>query len=194
MTPEEFARDSWQHGGTAAPLPPLNELRARADRLRRKIVRRNWIEYVAGIFVIAVFGAGALIAPLPALRIGSALIVGGTLVVLWQLHRRGSPLTPMEHGGALSLLDFQRRELVRQRDALDSVFVWYLLPLIPGMATILAAPLLSVPMDQWQWPPAEVLRAMGFSVLIFAGVYFINKRAARQLQGRIDQIDALRTA
>ena len=194
MTPEEFARDSWQHSGSAAALPPLDELRDRADRFRRKIVRRNWIEYAAGAFVILAFAAVALFVPLPALRIGAALVIGGTCVVLWQLHRRGSPLTPMEHGGAMSVLDYQRRELVRQRDALDSIFTWYLLPLIPGMLTIMAAPLLSLPVSQWQWPPAEVLQTIGLVAFVFAAIYLLNKRGARQLQVRIDAIDALRAA
>lgn len=192
MTPDEFARGSWQDSGSTAALPPLEELRERADRFRRKIVRRNLIEYAAGAFVVAAFAALALFGPLLALRIGSALVVGGTCVVLWQLHRRGSPLSPMEHGGKLSVLDYQRLELLRQRDAVDSVFVWYLLPLIPGMLVVLASPWLSQPIAQWEWPPAEVLRAMAFPAFFFLFVYLLNKVAARRLQGRIDEIDALR--
>lgn len=191
MTPEEFARGSWQDGTAAAPLPPLEELRGRADRFRRKIVRRNWIEYAAGIFVLVAFGFGMVTAPLAALRIGCALTVGGTLVILWQLHRRASPLTPMEQGGQLSVLDYQRRELVRQRDALDSIFTWYLLPLVPGMLVILASPLLSLPLAQWDWPPVDAQMAMAFPVFVFVVIYLLNKRAARQLQGQIDEIEAL---
>ncbi len=191
MTPEEFVRGSWQDGAAAAPLPPLEELRGRADRFRRKIVRRNWIEYAAGIFVLVAFGFGMVTAPLEALRIGCALTVGGTLVILWQLHRRASPLTPMEQGGQLSVLDYQRRELVRQRDALDSIFTWYLLPLIPGIVVLYASPMLSLPMAQWAWPPMDVVRPMGLTAVFFAFVYLLNKRAARQLQGQIDEIEAL---
>ncbi|MEL1250632.1 hypothetical protein [Aurantiacibacter gilvus] len=194
MNPEEFARGSWQDSGSAAALPPLEDLRARADRFRRRIVRRNWIEYAAGIVVVVLFAAVALFVPLPALRIGAALVIGGTCVVLWQLRRRGSPLSPMEHGGQLSVLDYQRRELVRQRDALDSIFTWYLLPLVPGMLVILASPLLSLPLAQWEWPPVDAQMAMAFPVFVFVLIYLLNKRAARQLQQQIDEIDALRAA
>ncbi len=191
MTPEEYARDSWQSGGAAAPLPPLEELRKRADKFRRKIVRRNWIEYAAGLFVIVMFGIGAVGAPLLALRIGCALVVGGTLVVLWQLHKRGSPLTPPTHGGQLSVLDYRRRDLARQRDALNSIFVWYLLPLIPGGLVVLASPILSLPVSEWQLPPLSVLPGFILPVAFFIGVYALNKWAARKLQGEIDEIDAL---
>ena len=191
MTPEEYARDSWQTSGAAAPLPPLKDLRARADKFRRKIVRRNWIEYAAGLFVIVAFGIGAIAAPLLALRIGSSLIVGGTFVILWQLHKRGSPLTPPTHGGQMSVLDYRRRELARQRDALDSIFVWYLLPLIPGMLVVLAAPVLSLPMSEWQLPPLSAVPGLAMPVVIFAGIYALNKFTARRLQAQIDEIDAL---
>ncbi len=191
MTPEEFARDSWQSGEASAPLPPLDELRERAERFRSKIVRRNWTEYAAGLLVIVMFGLGVLFAPLPALRIGSALVVGGTLVIMWQLRSRGSPLAPPTHGGQLSVLDYRRRELARQRDALDSIFTWYLLPLIPGMATIMAAPLLSTSPAEWQMPPFEMWRTIGIIVAVFVGIYALNKWGARKLQQEIDEIDAL---
>ncbi len=194
MTPDEFARESWQSRAHVAPLPPLEELRARADRFRRKIERRNWIEYMAGAIVIVAFLAIALLVPLPGLRIGSALMIGGTGVVLWQLHRRASPLSPMEHAGQFSVLDYQRRELVRQRDAIDSVFTWYLLPLIPGMAVVMAAPILSSPWNQWEMPPADALMSMGFVVGVFAVIYALNKWGARKLQRQIDEIDAMRSA
>ncbi|WP_052768968.1 hypothetical protein [Aurantiacibacter marinus] len=192
MTPEEHARASWQNEGETMPLPPIEELRARADQFRRTIVRRNWGEYAAGAFVILAFSTMAVTGPLLAMRIGAALIVGGTCVVLWQLHRRGSPLSPMEHGGQLSVLEYQRRELVRQRDALASVFRWYLLPLMPGMAIMMLAPLLSTAPAQWAMPPATALLAMASVVAVFAGIYVLNKWGARKLQSEIDEIDFLK--
>lgn len=191
MTPEQHALESWRSAATGAPLPPLDELRTRADKFRRKIQRRNWIEYAAGAFVIACFGLGIFLAPLLAMRMGCALVVGGTCVVLWQLHRRGSPLNPPEHGGQLTLLEYRRRDLMRQRDALDSIFVWYLLPLIPGLAVLMAAPLFSLPFSEWQMPSASALPGLVFPPLVFVAIYALNKWAARQLQKDIDEIESL---
>lgn len=191
MMSDKIARDSWKAADTTTPLPALDELRARANKFRRVIRRRNLVEYAAGILVIVMFGIGALTAPLLALRVGCAMVAGGTCVVMWQLYRRGRPLSPPEHGGRLSVLEFQRRELARQRDALDSIFTWYLLPLIPGMAVIMAAPLLSLPPDAWRMPPADALFVMATVVGVFAAVYLLNKWGARRLQRQIDEIDAL---
>ncbi len=191
MTPEEFARDSWQTASATTALPPLEELRARADKFRRQIARRNWIEYAAGLFVIIAFGVMTFVMPVPAMRIGSAMVVGGTCVLLWQLHKRGTPLTPPTHGGQLSVMEYRRCDLAKQRDALDSIFTWYLLPLIPGMLVLIAAPFLSTSFDEWQMPPADFWLAVAFIVAVFGGVYALNKWAARKLQQEIDEIDAL---
>ena len=92
----------------------------------------------------------------------------------------------------MPLLEYQRRELVRQRDALDSIFTWYLLPLIPGMAVIMLAPLLSTPLADWEWPPADGLFVMAAVIAVLVGIYALNKFGARYLQGQIDEIDAVR--
>lgn len=192
MSPEDHARISWQNEGTAMPLPSIEELHARADRFRRKIRRRNLVEYTGGAIIIAFFAVLMVVLPLPAMRTGLLTAIVGVCVVLWQLHKRGAPLSPPEHGGQVPLLEFQRRELVRQRDALDSVFSWYLLPLVPGMLLVHSAPLI----DGWllgQMDGADSpVSGIALGMLIFGVVYWLNKRGARKLQGRISEIDALR--
>lgn len=189
MTPEEFARESWRQGnGEDAPaLPPLNELRRRADKFRRKIIWRNRIEYIAGGFVILAFSVIALLMSLPVMRIGAALIIAGTGLVMWQLHRRGGPLSPARDGGALPLLDYQRRELVRQRDALDSIAIWYLLPLVPGMIVFMAGSFL----DEGRAPTSGDWLRLASVGIVFVAIWIVNKVAARQLQTKIDSIDAM---
>lgn len=192
MTPEEFARDSWQSENAGTPLPPISELRERADKFRSKIKRRNMIEYLAGVLVIATFGTIAWLVPIESLRIGAALLIGGTCVVLWQLHRRTTPLRPLENGGQLPVLEYGRRELVRQRDALKSIFSWYLLPMVPGTTVLLAMPLL-----ESNWPMGSlstldlIIRPL-FVIGVLATIFAINQIAAQKLQREIDEIDTLR--
>lgn len=194
MTPEQTARDSWQKEGNAMPLPPIEELRARADRFRRKIRRRNLLEYLAGAIIIVFFGAAAVTIPLPGMRIAAVTLIIGTCVVLAQLHRRGTPLTPPRDGGQMPVLEFQRRELVRQRDALDSILVWYLLPLLPGAILMHAVPWIDGQYFGQTEELSRTLTRVAVTIVIFGGVYWMNKRGARKLQGRISEIDAMRAA
>ena len=90
----------------------------------------------------------------------------------------------------MPIYDFLRAQLVRQRDALKSVFWWYMLPFIPGLAMILIGNGMETPAGQG--PPIWV-RWLALAVMagVFAGIWWLNQRVARKLQRHIDEIDAL---
>ena len=181
-------------------MPNIEELRAKAPKFHRKIKRRNMAEYIAGIFVIIGFGWMMVFGPLPwtptvipptIIRLGAALVLAGTAIVLWQLHKRTHPLSPPKDGGLHSILDFQRRELERQRDAVDDVFFWYILPFVPGLVVMNAVPMVLAPViGDASW--LQVLAKISIIPIALIAVWWVNKRAARKLQAEIDQIDALR--
>jgi len=192
MTGSDPVIQAWQAWAAKAPPPALAELRAGADRFHRAIRLRNRMEYGASVLVVICFTAYAFLLPHPIARIGAALIVLGTFYVVWQLHRRASAVDVPGVEGALPLLAHQRAQLVRQRDALAKVWLWYLLPFAPGLAVMMFGP--TIARD-----PAALLH-MGwgnsasilFVMAVFAGIWWLNHRAARKLQKAIDEIDALR--
>lgn len=192
MTPEDYVRDSWKGDSASKTLPQITELRERADKFRSKIVRRNRFEYSAGVLVITVFAVLAWLVPIETLRIAAALLIGGIGVVMWQLHRRTTPLTPPENGGQLTVLEYRRRELVRQRDALKSTVTWYLLPLVPGAAVLLAMPVLEPNWPLGSVSTLDLIIRPFFALAVLGAVYAINQISARKLQHEIDEIDALR--
>lgn len=192
MTPEDYVRDSWKGDSASKALPQITELRERADKFRSKIVRRNRFEYSAGVLVITVFAVLAWLVPIETLRIAAALLIGGIGVVMWQLHRRTTPLTPPENGGQLTVLEYRRRELVRQRDALKSTVTWYLLPLVPGAAVLLAMPVLEPNWPLGNVSTLDLIIRPFFALAVLGAVYAINQISARKLQHEIDEIDALR--
>lgn len=191
MSESDRARRAWQASADDARLPELDAVRAGADLFYRRIRRRNRIEYVASAFVIICFSAYALFLPSPVARLGALLVVIGTAFMAWQLHRRGSAVAPPDAGGSLPLLAHQRSQLVRQRDACAGVFRWYLLPFLPGLALMVLAP----PAGQARgaFPPLDPgqLIAAAVVALVFAGIWWLNRLAARKLQRAIDEIDAL---
>ena len=148
MTTHDPILSAWRTA-PAQPSPvDTAVLRAEADRFARTIRRRNALEYAAGVLVLAGCVGIAVALPLLSARVGAILLAAGIIIVLWQLHRRASPLDPAREGGMMSITDFRRRELERQRDALASVFTWYLLPLIPGAMVLMAVPWLETPMAE----------------------------------------------
>ena len=178
-------KNAWKHQ-PAAPLVLENaELEKRASRFQRTVRIRNAVEYGAGVLVMLVFLWYAWQFPGVLMRTGSLLTAAGVGVVLWQLHRRASARAmPAERAG-LSCLDFHRAELERQRDALRSVWRWYIAPLVPGVVV-------------FRWGVETELadstlfaRGPGANLFIagvFAAVIGLNLWSAHRLQKHIDAL------
>jgi hypothetical protein len=103
--------------------------------------------------------------------------------VLVQLHRRASARAPSVGGLGRPCLDLHRDQLVRQRDALASAWAWYVLPLAPGML-VFSAGMAAVPAVG----PTIAACAAAATAGVFAGIAWINRRAAARLQEEIDRL------
>lgn len=190
MNMSDPVRKAWQASAGDSPLPDLDTVREGADLFFRRIRRRNRIEYATAALVIPFFGYAALTLPSSTIRVGAALVVLGTLFVIWQLHRRDSAVPPPGEA-ALPLIAHQRAQLVRQRDALASVGLWYLLPLVPGLSLIVLARAIDGGVEALARMSWFQIFWIGLVVLIFAGIWWLNRAAARMLQAEIDALDAL---
>lgn len=201
MTKESIANmcDLWQsQPGERLRLSP-EDLQRRMSKFERTIARRNLLEYVAAAFVIAIFVYYAWMFPTLLLRLGCGLLIVGTLYVVYQLHRRASARPVPADFGLRSCADFQRAELERQREALRSVWSWYLMPFLPGMFVFLFGLYEFVRrIAQAAGRPFHAgiaVGALGFVVLcvlaVFVGIWRLNQWAADKLQAQIDQLTAL---
>lgn len=194
MTEHDDLQALWQSQAVEAAPMHLDEIRKRAGRLRGRVRIRNLIEYAAGLIVVPSFVSMAIHAGEPLIRIGAALTAAGALFALWQLHRRGGARPPGD-AEAGALFDVLRGELARQRDALASVWLWYLAPFVPGMALIL--------LGRWLHPIEKLGRSVEtdrtmivmtavITLLIFLVSHLANRLGAKALQRQIDDLDALR--
>jgi len=187
---DDPAKEAWQASVEIAGAPPLEEVRKGADKFYRRIRRRNAVEYVACVVVVVAFTSYVFNLPHVLQKVGSAMIVLATFYVAWQLHRRASA-EPPEKAGTMPLMAFARAQMLRQRDALRSIFWWYILPFIPGLVVMTVGNGMD-PEFAAKGPPLWVrwlvFAGMGAAL---AGVWWLNQYGARKLQGRIDEIDAL---
>jgi hypothetical protein len=164
----------------------VDEIRQRAGKFQRKIYWRNAREYVAALVVLAIFGFDFWHTSDALARVAFGLIIAGTLYVMWNLHERGASRSLPADLGLASGLDFYRLELERQRDLLRSVWSWYLGPMIPGLVVLMVARGRTNPSRLWPVGLSSALIA-----LVFVSAWWLNQRAARRLQGRIDELNAL---
>ena len=185
--PGNDLRKLWQNQKTEDVAMSIEAIRKKAHKFQRRILWRNVREYAAAVLVVAGFGFHFWTLDGFLLRTGSVLVILGTLYVVYQLHKRGSSQPVSAQTGLRPCLDFHRRELVRQRDALQSVWRWYLLPFVPGVAVFLLGRAIENPPGHWA--PLSVTVA-GF-VIIFVFVIKLNQWGARKLQRQIDALDDL---
>jgi len=187
--PSDFDPQSlWQSQKKEHDAMSLAAIHANARKLETRVQRRNAIEYVSCGIVLVAFAPALLKTTSWMIQGGAGLLMLGVLVVAWQLHRRGSvEATPNAGEG---LVDSYRRQLIRQRDALRSVGLWYLGPLTPGLVLMMTG--------FWFWPPprwqTQAQHHIGLAimyavmVLLWVGVWALNQWGARRLQKMIDQL------
>lgn len=172
----------------------IEELQRAARKFSRKIRWRNVREYVAAAVVVAWMGFYFVRLHWMLERLGSALVIAGVAYVVWRLHRSGPASGNAETMDARSCLDFYREELVRQRDLLKSVWLWYLSPLIPGLVVLLLGTLqATLAQPGAQGHEGKIVARFGATLaecaVVFGVVGWLNARAARGLQRKIDELD-----
>ena len=176
-------KNLWLEQETEKVTITLDEIRHRATRFERRILWRNLREY--GGAAMAVTYLTATLFRLHGWHlVPPVLLIVGALYVIYQLYRRGSRSVPAD-AGTRSLLEFHRVELERQRDALRSIWSWYLLPFVPGFA----AALVQIAVEQGIG--VRFIAMAAFFALILGGVSALNQWAARKLDRKIDEVKAL---
>lgn len=165
---------------------------ARANAFAGQIARRNRRERIAGLIQLPFWGglAGFFLWEGETL-IGLALLMigGGVLVVLRNLARRAGNLDAQPEDPCLIHLERQYRH---QYDALQSVTVWYIGPLVPGVLAFFAAVTAGVA-ESKGWVAALEGAAWPFAIsfTIFAVVILLNRRAARTIAADLARLKAL---
>lgn len=180
-------RNVWQKQEVDRVTIAIDDLRRRALRFERRVHWRNVREYVAGAVVCVFFAA--MLAHAHGWQITApALLIAGVAYILFQLHQRGSARSLPAQAGIMATLEFHRRELERQRDALKSVWRWYLLPIAPGCIASALVTAIDRGVDFRLWI------GVGIMVSIFYFVWRLNAAAARRLEGKIEELKAMESS
>jgi hypothetical protein len=196
MTEKPFKADSYQALWQSMPTEPVvitpYEMRMRAALFEGRIRRRNRIEFIACAIVVAIFCWYATWPRFTILwPIANIMIALSAIYVAFNLHKRGKAGATPDGGTVASLAEFQRQELIRQRDALRSVGTWYLLPFVPGLL------LWFVAMWMGRGPHAAnpaafaagLVMTFVFCVAVFGLIWMLNLLGAARLQRMIDDLD-----
>ena len=181
----------WQAEDAAGIFTRPEELVHRTSRFERQVRRRNLIEYAAGALLLCL--------EVPAfvmfVAIGEPMMAGamvlmalGTLWVLWNQYKRASMQRRRPEEDCRSHLVAQYR---RQAEALRTVPLWYIGPLLPGVLGVYGAVAFKAigKVDAWDIL-AEMGPPFGATLAFFGFVMWLNQRAARGLRRQADELEA----
>lgn len=163
----------------------VEEIRVEAQRLHDRWRRRNIREYIAATITALIFLLEILFInfPLP-IRVALVLFILGVPVFVYRLRKRAAPRALPANLGS-SCLDFHRRELERQRDALRGFRSLVLPPFLPGGLVLI----ISMALGPRQ-PQGLIMALIVTAFFALMGTFFarLNQRAARRLQHKIDEL------
>lgn len=174
----------WKEQPVSVTTYSPDQLRARLRKQHGAFRLRNLVEYVAGGLVILGFGSYLLLPFSLLIKVSCVVLIASTLYVMRQLHQRASAARPPAEG---DLASFHREQLMRQHEALSTVWRWYLLPFVPGMTLMLIAQALVLPTGRWLFAAV----GCGLILAVFGLIWALNHHAAREIARQIDELDRL---
>jgi hypothetical protein len=179
---EQNVKAIWQSLPTELANISEPQLQQHVAGFRRLISRRNLQEGFCALMVSIIFGYYAWTLPEYFMRIGSAFIVVGSLVILYQLRFRAGLQKPSPEQLGLPSAMYVRQELVRQRDLLRGIWLSQFVPLLPGFGLFFWGMAQPNPAD-FPWQITAVI------IIPFVVVFVMNVRTAQKLQIEIDKLD-----
>ena len=186
--PDQVVQSVWQQQPSEGRGPSIENIRRQAGKFDRQIAWRNVREYAGALVAAVCFAAIFWGASDVLVRVGAASIVAGLLYVVWHLHAQGASRRLPAELGQTTGLEFLKADLARQRDLLRGVWRWYLGPPLPGMVLLFVATARANHASAATWANAVSAAVIA---LVFVVVGQVNARAAKALQARIDELDAL---
>jgi hypothetical protein len=180
-------RGQWQSQPGEGAKMSVENIRVEAQRFHDRIRRRNIREYGASVITALIFSMELVFIPFPLpIRVALVMFIAGLLVFVHQLRKRSSPRVLRENLGA-ACLDFHRRELERQRDVLQGIWLWgILMPFAPGALVVIISVAFVTPFLPYGLIMAVIMTAVFAS--LFTGFALLNRQAARRLQRKIDEL------
>ncbi len=181
-------QETWQAQTKEDEMIALADLQKKMGSFRKKILRRNWIEYGGVPVITIIFGGLALHYGGTLFVMGCAAIIAGVLIGVSYLRKHGSPLSIPQDATLVEYVRCHRAELTRQRDLLRSAPLWYVGPILPGMVLFLAGAQENGVIGANE-PPVEARLVV--VVVVFSVAIVWNLYKAHTFQKEIDALDQM---
>jgi len=185
----------WQSQPMEDTPVSLSDLQSRASALKSRVRWRNVVLYLYSAFNIVAGGWLIYKRVFPLMTYPMILMIAAHLFVLWQVVRRAGNRRIPEGSTGLAGLSYLREQFERQRRALSSAWLWYILPFMPPflwelgiwLHNILAHPGTAAQAASLRMFVATVVGA----VLFWGTVWWLFQRGARRWRSELRALDGV---
>lgn len=161
------------------------DLQSSLDDFNKKVKYRDWREQLAVAIIIPAFAYSAYAIPFLLTKIASVLIIGYGIFVVLRLRSAKKHKPGAFTETYLDYLHKTRNYLLVQKQLLDSVLYWYILP---GMTLTMLFTLGFGITDRLK----PILKMAAINVALAVATYFLNKSAVKkEIVPRLAKVDEL---
>lgn len=190
-TPLDDIRELWSSQATGTFRLSLDEVHARMERYNRRSRRTSFDVILTSVCVIFINIAAMVLFHNLLLRVGAILTIASFGYLAWETRSSGreekEAARLAAESGTIDAVAFHREQLRRQQQRHSGIRFWRRwLILLPGITFFLGFAQARPDLTAYAW-----VQAITFVIAIVIMIP-LNRRAVRQLQKRIDELDQLR--
>jgi hypothetical protein len=163
------------------------DVQSSLDRLHRFVKYRDLMDTIPAIIIIPAFAFYTFIGPFTLSRIASGFIALWAIYLIIRLRKAKKNKPGAMTGTYLEYLRTNRRFLMDQKELMETVLYWVVIPLITLVSLFFIGVFIGRP-----GPPIKRAIALGGNVVLGIVVYFMNKWAVKkQIMPRLEKVDKL---
>lgn len=161
------------------------DVQSSLDHFHKKIKYRDLREQIAALVVIPVFAYYVYHIPYTLTKIASALIVLWVIYVMIRMRNAKKHKPGAFTESYMEYLYKSREYLKIQKQLLDNVLYWYILPVVIFVFLFTMGPGIT-----GRWP--KIIKTGILNVVLGVVIYYLNKRAVKkQFIPRLEKVDEL---
>jgi hypothetical protein len=163
------------------------DVQSSMDRFQRFVKYRDLMDTIPAIAIIPAFAIYTFIVPFTLSKIATALISVWAIYLIIRLRKAKKNKPAAMTGTYLDYLRQNRRFLMDQKELMETILYWAVIPLITLVSMFFIGVFMGRP-----GPPIKRAIALGGNVVVGIVVYLMNKWAVKkQIMPRLEKVDKL---
>ena len=163
------------------------EVQSSLDHFHRFVKYRDLMDTIPALMIVPAFAYGTYLVPFTLSKIASGLIALWGVYLILRLRKAKKNKPEAMTASYLEYLQKNRRFLMDQKELMDTILYWAVIPLMTLVSLFFIGAFMGRP-----GPPVKRAIALGGNIILGIAVYIVNKSAVKkQIIPRLQKVDDL---